>query len=453
VMVGVVPMDQLAASVTPMGLAAHQVIGAPGMAVVSAAAALAFFSVSNAGILAASRYPLAMGRDQLLPPWFAKCNAKGTPVQAVLVTVGTIIAVIALLDPLSIAKLASTFMLLMFAILCLAVIVMRESHLDSYDPGYRVPWYPALPIFGLLSPFALIAQMGTAPTLFGLGLVGAGIAWYLTYASPRVDRKGALYHVFARLGEQRNEGLDVELRSILKEKGLRDQDPINELILGASVLDVAGRETFEALVQHAANRLAKVTGHPAEVFVQGFTEGTLMGATPVAKGVALPHMRLEGLERPEMVLVRCRQALHILAGNVFGKTSLTEGVHAIFFLVSPEEDPGQHLRLLAHLATCIDKPKFMPTWLGAKTEVELREVFLRNERYISVELDPASPASSWIGQLVRNLDLPEGCLIAAVQRGNHTMVPRGGTQLAEGDRLLIIGDPEPIANLYAIHGN
>ncbi len=452
VMVGVVPMEDLKGSTTPMASAAQAVLGGPGMAAIAAAAALAFFSVSNAGIMAASRYPLAMGRDDLLPGWFAKTNEAGTPIQAVLVTVASTVVVILLLDPLSIAKLASTFMLLMFATLCLAVIVMRESQLKSYDPGYRVPLYPALPVFGLLAPFALIAQMGLASTLFSLGLVGAGIAWYLTYAAPRVERRGALFHVFARWGEQRNEGLDTELRAILKEKGLRDQDPIDELLLGAAVLDVAGRESFENLVKHAADRLWNATGHDQEVFIQGFTEGTLMGATPVAKGVALPHMRLEGIERPEMVLVRCREQLNIMAGDVFGKTALSEGVHAIFFLVSPEEDPGQHLRLLAHLATRIDDPKFLKTWLSARTEVELREVFLRNERYISIELGSNAAAQDWIGCCLRDIPLPEGTLVAAIQRGSHTMVPRGSTELRSGDRLLIIGETEPIAALYETYG-
>jgi hypothetical protein len=41
-----------------------------------------------------------------------------------------------------IAKLASAFQLLMFALICLAVVVMRESQIEAYDPGYRSPFYP-----------------------------------------------------------------------------------------------------------------------------------------------------------------------------------------------------------------------------------------------------------------------------------------------------------------------
>ncbi|MCP5022861.1 MAG: amino acid permease [bacterium] len=453
VMVGVLPIDALSESITPMADAANEVLGTPGMAIVAGAAMLAFFSVSNAGIMAASRYPLAMGRDQLLPPWFSRVNAKGTPIQGVLITVGVIVAIILFLDPLRIAKLASTFQLLMFSALCMAVIVMRESGLKSYDPGYRVPWYPAMPIFGVLAPFGLIAQMGALSTFFSLGLIAAGIAWYLSYAHGRVDRRGALFHVFARLGEQRHEELDVELRSILKEKGLRDDDSFNEVVLGASFLEGASGDSFESIVERAADKLARATGRDAEFFIQGFTEGTKTGATPVAKGVALPHMRLENIDQPYMVLVRCRKKLNILAGDVFGKTSLSAPVHAIFFLVSPEDDPSKHLRLLAHVATRIDQDDFEDAWLNASSEVEMREIFLRNERYISVELKPGTPAHDWSGQSLRELALPDGCLVAAIQRGRTTKVPRGSTLLADGDRLLIIGDPDTISGLYEIHGN
>ena len=447
VMVGVLPIGELSGSITPMADAAKALMGTPGMVVIAGAALLAFFSVSNAGVLAASRYPLAMGRDQLLPPWFSRVNSKGTPIQGVIITVGVVIAIILLLDPLRIAKLASTFQLLMFAALCLAVIVMRESGLKSYDPGFKVPFYPALPIFGVLSPFALIAQMGAMSTLFSLGLIGAGIAWYLIYAQQRVDRRGALFHVFARLGEQRHEDLDIELRTILKEKGLRDDDSLNEIVLSSAIIEAASGDTFESLVERASEKLSRATGRTTQLFVQGFTEGTATGATPMAKGVALPHMHLGDLGEPFMVMVRCRKKLNILAGDVFGKTTLSEPVHAIIFLVSPEEDPSKHLRLLAHVATRIDHDEFENIWLAAGSDIAMREIFLRNERYLSIRLELGTPSEDWIGQALRDLNLPEGCLIAALQRGLQTLVPRGSTELGRGDRLLIIGDPAVITSL------
>ena len=66
-------------------------------------------------------------------------------------------------------------------------------------------------------------------------------------------------------------------------------------------------------------------------------------------------------------------------------------MHSVFFLVSPAEDPSQHLRMLAQLASRIDEDDFDER-LAARNEVQLREVFLRNERYLSIRVTPGALA-------------------------------------------------------------
>ena len=100
----------------------------------------------------------------------------------------------------------------MFGLLCLSVIVMRESKIESYDPGFRSPFYPWMQIIGMVTPVFLIFQMGWLPTLLSAGLITICIFWFVWYAADRVDRHGAIYHVFERLGRQRFAGLDTELR-------------------------------------------------------------------------------------------------------------------------------------------------------------------------------------------------------------------------------------------------
>ena len=300
--------------------------------------------------------------------------------------------------------------------------------------------------------FVLIAAMGMLPVLFSLGLIAGGVAWYWTYARDRVERRGAVFHVFARLGEQRHEGLDTELRGILKTKGLRDEDPFDQVVFNSTVLDVRHSVPFDALIERAASALHARTGQDAELFVQGFTEGTKTGATPVAKSVALPHMRIEGFGDPCMVLVRAQETIEIKGGDVFGNQTTPEHVHAVFFLVSDSSDPSQHLRMLAQLASRIDEDDFLDGWLGAQNEVQLREVFLRNERYISIKLEPDSPAAALAGQTVGDLDLPDDTLVAAVRRSGTTIMPRGSTRLEGGDRLLVIGEPRAITTLRERYG-
>ena len=44
---------------------------------------------------------------------------------------------------------------------------------------------------------------------------------------------------------------------------------------------------------------------------------------------------------------------------------------------------------------------------------------------------------AWTGRAIRELGLPEGIIVAAVQRGRETLVPRGGTVLRSGDSLVL----------------
>ncbi|MEE8459413.1 MAG: APC family permease, partial [Phycisphaerales bacterium] len=161
VMVGVIGSDELSNTLTPVEVVAERFAGTTGVWLVSLAAMLAFSSVANAGILSASRYPLAMARDNLVPSIFGTLSKRAAPSVAIFVTVGAILLFLVLLrDPVGIAKLASAFQLLMFGLLCLAVIVMRQSGLESYDPGFRSPFYPWMQIVGILAPFWVIAEMG-----------------------------------------------------------------------------------------------------------------------------------------------------------------------------------------------------------------------------------------------------------------------------------------------------
>ena len=448
VITGVIPPDQVEGNPHTPGTAAEIVLGRWGLVAMSVAALMAFLSVGNAGVMSSSRYPLAMSRDRLLPEWFGRIAPNGAPRSAVIVTVVAMVATILGLDALNIAKLASAFLLLIFAILCAAVIVWRESGIESYDPGYRSPFYPYMHIFGILSPMVLIALMGWLPTVFSAGVTGASLAWYFYYGKDRVTRRGALLHVFARLGEERHEHLDVELREILKEKGLRETDPFDEIVLDALVIDVEEVDGFDHLIELAAAQLGERLRRPEALFVDGFTEGTKTGATPVAKGVALPHMRIGDLERPQMVLARTRREIRIHAGDAVGSAMTFDRIHAVFFLVSPDHDAGQHLRMLAQLARRIDGDDFIPAWLAAQNEAGLREVFLRDDRYVSLVLEEGEPAFDLVGKRLSEVGLPDGSLVASIRRDGHTIVPRGPQELREGDRVLIIGEPEAIAALH-----
>jgi amino acid transporter/mannitol/fructose-specific phosphotransferase system IIA component (Ntr-type) len=455
VMVGVVGVDALSEGrgvLTPVALVAEVLVGPWGAGIMTVAAILAFSSVANAGILAASRYPLAMGRDKLLPAAFSHVGGRGTPTVGIAVTVGVILLSVTVFDPTKIAKLASAFQMTLFALSCLAVIVMRESRIESYDPGFRSPFYPAVQILGILAPIWIIVTMGPLPSLFTGGLIIFGAMWYTYYARDKISREGAIFHVFERLGRQRYEGLDRELREIMKERDPREADPFDELLTGAHVVDVSGPTNFVDLAKRAAERLALDVPVSANALAEGFMEGTCTGATPVSHGAALPHMRSELLDRSYIALARVSGGVSFESEGGGPTQASEQPIQAVFFLVSPEANPGQHLRILAQIARRVDQDSFMSEWLGAETDEQLKEALFKNERIMVVTLAGDEGNSTLIGLQIREVAFPDGTLIAMIRRGDEMVIPTGDTELIGGDRLTVIGRPEGISALRKRYG-
>jgi amino acid transporter len=192
VMVGVTPADELAHTETPILTAAGHFLGSAGMYIVAGMAVLALVSMANSGIIASARYPFAMARNSLAPPFLAQIGSRsGAPIAGIAVT-GTMLILLVLFVPLlELAKLASAFQLLVFALVNLALIAFRESDLDWYEPRFRSPMYPAVQIFGMVTALLLLTQMGIVPLLGAAVLVVAGVIWYRVFGQSRAVKESA----------------------------------------------------------------------------------------------------------------------------------------------------------------------------------------------------------------------------------------------------------------------
>ncbi len=452
IMVAVLGAETLIGSLTPVADAAAAFTtilpSRIGMWLMVGAAIAAFASMSNAGILAASRYPLAMARDGLFPHVFATTGRLGTPVAAILLTCTLLVVFLLTLNVEGVAKLASALMLLLFGLINIAVIVMRESRIESYDPGFHSPLYPWMQLIGIFVPLVLVAEMGWLPVLFTLGVTAACFGWYINYAQHRIEREGAIYHVFERLGRRRFAGLDRELRDIMKEKGARAEDPFDEVVTSAIVIDLPTRIGLNQLIHDASLQLASRLPTTKTQLDEAFARGVQAGGTPVAHGAALLHIRVPDLDRSEMVLVRAPDGVDIDVGDEdFAREAGAAPIRAAFFLVSGEQDPGRHLRILAHLAGRVEEESFMSEWLTSPHEHELKETLLRDDRFLSLRLQSGTKTEPLIGEALRELHMPEGALVALIRRRGQSIVPRGNTVLREGDRLTIIGQPEGLSEL------
>ena len=97
-------------------------------------------------------------------------------------------------------------------------------------------------------------------------------------------------------------------------------------------------------------------------------------------------------------MARSRRGLKIDVGEAMPSSTTHRDVHAVFFLVSPAEDPALHLRILAQLAGCVEQEGFQEEWISARSHQALREVLLRDDRYLSLVLEPGSAAAALAGK-------------------------------------------------------
>ncbi|MFC6721347.1 amino acid permease [Halobacteriaceae archaeon SHR40] len=191
VLVGVTDPGTVAGSRTPMADAADAALGWAGWIAVILAAMLALISTANAGILSSSRYPFAMSRDKLAPPSLATVSDRfGTPATSITLTGAVLLVLIAFVPILDIAKLASAFQIMVFAMINVAVVAFREGSVE-YEPEFTSPLYPWMQIFGTVTGLLLLTQMG--PIAYGgsIVIVVASVLWFMIYVRPRVSREGA----------------------------------------------------------------------------------------------------------------------------------------------------------------------------------------------------------------------------------------------------------------------
>lgn len=375
VTVGLVPKDELTHSLIPISLGAGKFAGNFGILITAFAALLAFISTANAGIMSASRFPLAMARDKLLPKPFGHINpVTKTPHFSILFT-GLFMAVsIALLDLENLVKIASTMMLLLFLFAKLSLIIMRESKIQNYQPKFKSPFYPWIQIIGIIGYTFLIFEMGSITLSVVAIFAACGLFWYLIFGLPKVRREFALLHVVERITNKAltTYALESELRGVLRDRDEIIEDRFDHLIKKCTVLDLEGpllRKDFFAII---AKELSQHLSLKEEKLIKLFEERERQASTAVRKGLAIPHIIVEGDNKFDILLVRCKE------GIIFSDD--LPPVHAVFILIGSSDERNFHLRALMSIAQITEEKNFDKNWMQARNPSELRDIVLLGER-------------------------------------------------------------------------
>ncbi|MEM1270160.1 MAG: APC family permease, partial [Bacteroidota bacterium] len=288
IMTAIIPVDEFVSDLTPVATAAGRMFewlpGQTGLILIVVSAVAAFASTGNAGLMASSRYPFAMGRDRLVPRRLAQLGRYQTPTLAIVMTTALMVFFILLLDEEGIAKLASAFQLLIFVLLHVCVIVMRESRIKSYDPGYRSPLYPWMQIFGMVTSAALIFYMGWEAIVFSAVMVGLCAGWYIVYAKGEVHEDSALLHVFKRWGADAGKRVERELRPTMQRTG-EATEFVQKALDRAQVLDFDNAElSYHDVASDVSVLFAQRLNVTKDEMTKGFDQARELGAVPVWHG-------------------------------------------------------------------------------------------------------------------------------------------------------------------------
>jgi amino acid transporter len=200
--------------------AARLLIGPVGAVAMLFGGLLATASSANASILASSRINFAMGRDRIVSPDLNEIHDRfGTPYLSIAITGGFILLFVLIADVNTLATMGSVLHLVIYGLLNLALIVMREAEVPEYDPAYTVPLYPVTPILGAVVSFALIAFIEPRVVLLGLGFVAFAVLWYLLYVRSRTVEGGVLADFVLSRSEEFPEGAVSAARSVQPDGG------------------------------------------------------------------------------------------------------------------------------------------------------------------------------------------------------------------------------------------
>lgn len=375
VTVGVLDSEQLSGNLTPISHAAEKFLGEPGLILLSVGAMLAFITTANGGILAASRSPMAMSRDGLLPERLQRVSRRfGTPHLSIILTAGFMITVIALLDIQDLVKAASTMMLMLFVMVNMAVLIMRRSRIQNYRPIYRAPFYPWLQIAGITVYLLLIADMGTLPLMFTGGFAAVAVLWYFLYTRGRINRESALVYMVKNIASRaiyRSE-LEEELKEIALERDEVIRDRFDRLIGECEILDIEDEISAEQMFQLASQKLASRLGMDKEKLMALFQQRESQSSTVVEPGVAIPHIIIDGEKLFDILLIRCRKG--VLFPNEF------EPVRVGFVLAGTRDERNYHLRALMAIAQIVQEKDFRKRWLDAPNAEHLRDLLLLSDR-------------------------------------------------------------------------
>ncbi len=134
-----------------------------------------------------------------------------------------------------------------------------------------------------------------------------------------------------------------------------------------------GGSSKRQVLSVVADIAARSFGLEAESVLDALLEREAAGSTGVGHGVAVPHARLEGLDRMRGVFVRLEQPVPFEAVD-------DQPVDLMFALFAPKGASSEHLRALARVSRLLRQPDLREQLRQAKTADAIHLLLVQEAR-------------------------------------------------------------------------
>jgi PTS system nitrogen regulatory IIA component len=135
---------------------------------------------------------------------------------------------------------------------------------------------------------------------------------------------------------------------------------IGELLAEDGIVLRSGASSKRQALQVVAETAASAMGLDAARVMDALLEREALGSTGLGSGVAVPHARIEGLQRVFGVFVRLDTP--VAYGSVDDRP-----VDLLFALFAPPRDGAEHLRALAAVSRAVRSPELRESLRQART--------------------------------------------------------------------------------------
>ena len=133
------------------------------------------------------------------------------------------------------------------------------------------------------------------------------------------------------------------------------------------------RETLEEMAKELTFRFADIN---KDKLLEAVFEREKLGSTGIGYGVAIPHVRLKGVNTIAILFGRSNKGVEFQAMD--GRPA-----HLFFLIVAPEDSNTAHIKILARVSSLLKDVGFRKQLMEASTKEEIYNIIVEKDRKLS----------------------------------------------------------------------